>query len=176
MRKVVLFIAMSLDGFIADAYGHVDWLSGQRPNEDDMRTYKEFIKGVDSVVMGWKTYHQIVTELSVEDWFYKDLNSFVITHHDIVSNEKITAVHGDICAFIETLKKEEGKNIWICGGADVVRQLMKQQMIDRYHISIIPIILGDGVRLFSKVQGERKLKLVKTESYNGIVDVVYEQR
>ena len=176
MRKVILFIAMSLDGFIADAYGHVDWLSGQRPNEDDMRTYKEFIKGVDSVVMGWKTYHQIVTELSVEDWFYKDLNSFVITHHDIVSNEKITAVHGDICAFVETLKKEEGKNIWICGGASVARQLLKENRIDKLWLSVIPTVLGKGVRLFPGLHRELPLKLVATEHYNGIVDLVYEKR
>lgn len=176
MRKVILFIAMSLDGFIADTNGRVDWLAGQQPNEDDMCTYKEFIKGIDSVVMGWKTYHQIVTELSSEEWFYKNLNSFVITHHDIISNERITAVHGDVCAFIESLKKKTGKDIWICGGADVVCQLMKQQLIDRYHLSVIPTILGDGVRLFSKVEEPHKLKLIKTESYNGIVDVIYEKR
>lgn len=176
MRKVILFIAMSLDGFIADSNGQVDWLAGQRPNDDDMRTYKEFIKGIDTVIMGWKTYHQITAELSPKEWFYSDLNSYVITHHDIVSDEKITAVHGDIYAFIENLKRVDGKNIWVCGGADIIRQMMKQQLIDRYHISVIPTILGEGIRLFSEKGSEIKLKLMKTEAYNGIVDVVYEKR
>ena len=64
MRKVTLFIAMSLDGYIADRNGSVDWLAGQEPDYDDMESYHEFIKDIDTVVMGWNTYHQVATELS----------------------------------------------------------------------------------------------------------------
>ena len=62
--KVVLFIAMSLDGYIADQYGNVDWLAGEEPDRNDMESYDTFIQDIDTVVMGWNTYHQIVTELS----------------------------------------------------------------------------------------------------------------
>lgn len=68
MRKVILYIAMSLDGYIADSSGKVDWLRGQ---DDDMETadsFPEFEKSIDTVVMGWKTYHQIATELSPDKW------------------------------------------------------------------------------------------------------------
>ncbi len=61
MRKIVLFIAMSLDGYIADRNGNVDWLNGQNEKEETMDVYSDFIKDVDTVVMGWNTYYQVVT-------------------------------------------------------------------------------------------------------------------
>ncbi len=64
MRKVILFIAMSLDGYIADQYGKVDWLAGLDRQKDAIDTFEEFVKNIDTVIMGWKTYHQIITELS----------------------------------------------------------------------------------------------------------------
>lgn len=64
MRKVTLFIAMSLDGYIADQQGGVDWLQGESSNKDDMISYYEFIKNIDSVIMGWTTYHQLISEIS----------------------------------------------------------------------------------------------------------------
>ena len=64
MKKVTVFIAMSLDGYIADSRGGVDWLAGQGNDDDSVDSYSEFVKEIDTVVMGWNTYHQIVTELS----------------------------------------------------------------------------------------------------------------
>lgn len=79
MRNVVLFIGISLDGFIAGCDGNVDWMSGQG-EEDVFDSYGEFVQNVDAVVMGWNTYHQIVTELSPEEWVYRGMDSYVITH------------------------------------------------------------------------------------------------
>ena len=67
MRKVILFIAMSLDGYIADRNGKEDWLNGQDDHVENLNTYSIFIEGVDTVVMGWNTYHQIITELSPKE-------------------------------------------------------------------------------------------------------------
>ena len=79
MRKVILFIAMSLDGYIADRNGKVDWLNGQDDHVENLNTYSIFIEGVDTVVMGWNPYHQIITELSPKEWVYSGLASYVIT-------------------------------------------------------------------------------------------------
>ena len=68
MRKISLFIAMSLDGYIADREGSVDWLRGQDNDGEDMDTYSKFAESIDTVIMGWNTYHQITTELSPEEW------------------------------------------------------------------------------------------------------------
>ncbi|MDO4299370.1 MAG: dihydrofolate reductase family protein [Lachnospiraceae bacterium] len=176
MRKVILFIAMSLDGYIADREGNVDWLGGQGNEEEMVDTYSEFVSHVDTVVMGWNTYHQIITELSPDEWGYKDLTSYVITHNDYPSTERIRFSNESPCKLIKALKQEEGKDIWICGGANIVHQLMSEDLIDIYYVSVIPILLGTGIRLFDDIDQKIPLKLVKTQSYDGITDLVYEHR
>ncbi|MCI8341671.1 MAG: dihydrofolate reductase [Firmicutes bacterium] len=175
MRKVVLFIAMSLDGYIADSDGGVDWLNGHDECADDSGTYQEFIKNVDTVVMGWNTYRQVAEELSPQKWIYSDLTSYVFTHKNVLSEEKIIFTNENPCHVVKRLMNKNGKNIWICGGANVVHQLMLENLIDVYHISIIPTVLGSGIRLFGNFENELKLRLIKTESYDGITDLVYEK-
>lgn len=176
MRKVTLFIAMSLDGYIADKDGGVDWLNGQEEDGENMDTYSEFIKTIDTIIMGWNTYHQVITELSPEEWVYPEQISYVITHREIPSTERIHFTSESPCDLVKRLREEEGNGIWICGGASIVRQLMETDLIDTLHISVIPTLLGDGVRLFGPPEKEQKLRLVKTQSYNGITDLVYEKR
>lgn len=176
MCKVTLFIAMSLDGYIADKDGGVDWLNGQEEDGENMDTYSEFIKTIDTIIMGWNTYHQVITELSPEEWVYPEQISYVITHREIPSTERIRFTSESPCDLVKRLREEEGNGIWICGGASIVRQLMETDLIDTLHISVIPTLLGDGVRLFGPLEKEQKLRLVKTQSYNGITDLVYEKR
>ena len=176
MRKVTLFIAMSLDGYIADKDGGVDWLNGQEEDGENMDTYSEFIKTIDTIIMGWNTYHQVITELSPEEWVYPEQISYVITHREIPSTERIHFTSESPCDLVKRLREEEGNGIWICGGASIVRQLMETDLIDTLHISVIPTLLGDGVRLLGPLEKEQKLRLVKTQSYNGITDLVYEKR
>lgn len=176
MRKVTLFIAMSLDGYIADKDGGVDWLNGQEEDGENMDTYSEFIKTIDTIIMGWNTYHQVITELSPEEWVYPEQISYVITHREIPSTERIHFTSESPCDLVKRLREEEGNGIWICGGTSIVRQLMETDLLDTLHISVIPTLLGDGVRLFGPLEKEQKLRLVKTQSYNGITDLVYEKR
>lgn len=176
MRKVVLFIAMSLDGYIADQNGNVDWLNGQSKNEENIDTYSNFIKDVDTVVMGWNTYHQIVTELSVTEWVYADLKSYVITHRELPSANGIIFTQKNTCDIIHELKQKQGKNIWICGGANIIQELIKDDLIDEYYISIIPTILGSGIHLFGTIPSEIQLKLIHTQTYNGITELIYTHR
>lgn len=89
MRKVSLFISMSLDGYIADRKGGVDWLGGQDAEAETPDTYSEFVKDIDTILMGWNTYHQIVTELSPDTWVYEDFTTYVITHKANTSSENI---------------------------------------------------------------------------------------
>lgn len=176
MRKVILFIAMSLDGYIADGNGGVGWLEGQSGNEENVDTYSVFIKDVDTVIMGWNTYHQIVTELSPSEWVYDDLTSYVLTHRELSSTDKIMFTDRNICELVNELKRGAGKGIWICGGANIVQQLMKADLIDEYYISVIPTVLGSGIRLFGTNSKEVKLKLTHTQIYNGIVELIYARR
>ena len=176
MRRVVLFIAMSLDGHIADMNGSVDWLGGHCNEVENEDTYSQFAKDIDTVVMGWTTYYQVVTELSPSEWVYSDFISYVITHKERTSTDNIRFVHVSPSDLVRRLKEEAGKDIWICGGASIVQQLMQDGLIDKFHISIIPTILGSGVRLFGPLDVELKLKLTEARNYNGITEVVYEKR
>lgn len=176
MRKTILFIAMSLDGYIADRNGGVDWLKGQSGDSEDIDTYLEFVKEIDTILMGWNTYHQVVTELSPAEWVYEDFITYVITHRQAISSEKIRFTSENPVDLLKRLKRETGKAIWICGGAKLVQQLIHEDFIDRYYISVIPTLLGTGVRLFEKGKEEIKLKLLKTQTYNGITELVYERR
>ena len=175
-RKIILYIAMSLDGYIADRVGGVDWLAGQDPNDEEAGSYPEFINSVDTVLLGYRTYHQIINELSPKSWVYSGKQSYVFTKRDISDTEDIKFVHEDVCSFVKKLKSREGKDIWVCGGAGIANALIRQNLIDRYHISVVPILIGDGLTLFEKANPKIPLKLIKTEVYNGIIDLVYEGR
>lgn len=176
MRKVSLFIAMSLDGYIADSKGGVDWLQGQGSDQENIDSYFEFIENIDTILMGWNTYHQIVTELSPEEWIYSDFTTYVITHNEHNSTEKIRFTDTNPIDLIKKLKKENGKDIWICGGANLVGQLVNEDLIDCYYITVIPTLLGSGIRLFESVKHEIKLRLLNTRAYNGMTDLIYTRR
>lgn len=176
MRKIVLFIAMSLDGYIADDAGGVTWINGHGNDSENMDAYSEFIKDVDTVFMGWNTYHQIVTELSPNEWVYNGLTTYVVTHKNYNSSEQIRFTSENPTALLKKLKEEAGKDIWICGGASLIQQLMKEDFIDKYYISVIPTLLGNGIPLFGNMEKEIKLKLCKVQTYNGITDLIYVRR
>ena len=176
MRNTILYIAISLDGYIADVNGNVDWLAGDGTQPDALGTYPKFIESIDTVILGYATYHQIVTTLSPDKWVYEGKKSYVLTHRTEQATEEIIFTNENLNNLITNLKSEAGKDIWICGGANIANQLINLNLIDRYHISVIPVILGDGIPLFQKNEKEIKLKLIATESYNGITDLVYERR
>lgn len=176
MRKIILFIAMSLDGYIADSKGGIDWLKGHGSDDENIDTYSEFVKNIDTILMGWNTYHQVSTELSPKEWIYKDFMTYVITHNKHTSSENIRFVNTDPVDLAKRLKAENGKNIWICGGANIVQQLINQNIIDNYYITVIPTLLGSGIRLFEHIEHEILLKLLHTQSYHGMTDLVYTRR
>lgn len=126
--------------------------------------------------MSFNTYHQIVTELSPNKWIYNDLMSYVITHKTINSTDRIIFTNESPAELIKKLKEENGKGIWICGGANIIQQLVNEDLIDEYYITVIPTILGSGIKLFEKADHEIKLILLKTQSYNGMTDLVYTKR
>ncbi len=176
MRKVILYIAMSLDGYIAEKNGDVGWINGDGSEPNAIGSYPKFYESIDTVVMGWNTYNQITTELSPNNWPYEGRKSYIITNREKENEPEIVFVNEHLIELIEKLKKQSGKNIWICGGASIAQQLIKANMIDEFCFSIIPTILGEGIRLLPELQDELQIKLVKTENYNGIVDLVYEKR
>ena len=136
-----------------------------------------FFANVGTFIMGRRTYEQITTELSPGMWPYSGAVTYVQTHDaPTVDTEDIRFTDDEPRRLINNLEEGTGKNIWICGGADVINQLMKEDLIDRFHIAMIPVVLGGGIRLFEEIGRMINLTLVDTLNYNGVVEVVYDRR
>lgn len=124
--------------------------------------------------MGWNTYHQIVTQLSPDAWPYPDQTTYVFTHQDCPGAPGLRFVHSSPAQLVRQLRQQPGRDIWVCGGAQLVHQLLEADLVDRFYITVIPTLLGEGVRLFAPT--DKALELVSTQSYNGMVDLAYRRR
>jgi dihydrofolate reductase len=171
-REVILYIAMSLDGFIATEDGDISWLSmAENPPED--YGYHDFIQTIDTVIMGRKTYDKV---LSFGIKFpHMDKKCYVLSKTKSGKDENVTFYDGDIKELIEQIRQTEGKHIYCDGGAEIVFELSKLRFIDRYIVSIIPVLLGNGIRLFSGSGVFQELELVKSNAFStGLVQLEYQ--
>lgn len=173
MRKVILYISISIDGYIADSNGKVDWIDSCNIPEDVAGSYDRFIADVDTVVMGWTTYLQIVTELSPDVWVYNGLHSYIITHRQKEDAEDIHFTDEHPCGLVGRLKELEGKDIWICGGASVANQLMAEALVDVLHLTVLPVTLGNGIRLFNDGLPLSRYSLTKLNQSADVVEMIY---
>jgi dihydrofolate reductase len=166
---VKLFIATSLDGYIARSNGSIDWLStGQDYG------YDEFIASIDSLVIGRKTYDQV---LSFGPWPYQNMHCYVLTHHPLINPPNLTHdITGKIKNMYDIITNQARKDIWLVGGAEVVTQFYNQNLIDEFIIYIQPIVLGSGILLFKHGLKERELEFSSIKSYpDGIVRLCYKR-
>lgn len=166
-KKIILYIAMSLDWFIAKKDGSIDWLDKFNNSIEDMG-YNKFIKKIDIVIMGSKTYKQI---LSFDcDYPYKKQKGYVFSNKITDKTENVTFVSWSIKKLVDEL---DG-NIWLVGGANLINQFIEYDLIDEFIIFTMPIFLGDGIRLFEKTNKTSDFTLTKTKSYkNGVIESHY---
>lgn len=170
-RKVILFIAMSLDGFIAKADGDISFLSSvEQPDED--YGYTKFMESVDTVILGRKTYDKVL--FMVNELAYGDREVFVLTRNPKPETNKITFYSGSLVDLISNLKSASGGNIFCDGGAETVHRFLQNDLFDEIIVSVIPVLLGDGIRLFKEGFPEKKLQLVQAKSFEkGLVQLHY---
>ncbi len=174
-RKVILYIATSLDGYIADKNGSIDFLSENSGESQDDCGYGKLLHDVDTIIMGSKTYLQIVNELAVDEWPYQGKKTYVYTSQNLPEDPNVEFKNGDVAELIQTLKWYEGKGIWICGGADIIKQLMQENLIEEYQIYTVPVVLGKGTKLFQN-ENKVKLSLVKTTKHGQISGSIYKKK
>jgi dihydrofolate reductase len=177
MKKIQLYIAVTLDGFIARENGSLDWLLElPNPNKID-HGYGDFIKAVDTLIMGRKTY-DVVLGFGI-DWPYANCKTYVVTGNPDykVSTENTFLLHELHTGVIDGLKSESQKNIWVVGGGDLISQFLNEDAMDEMVLCMIPIILGKGIPLFPNEPMETKFDLVKAESFEtGIVNLTYRRK
>ncbi len=171
-RKVLLYIAMSLDGRIAKSDGDIGFLAAmEQPGED--YGYADFVSSVDTVIWGRKTYDKVLTFGSPIP--HSDKRVIVVSRHPYETTGNITFYAGDLKELILNLKAATGKHIYIDGGSELVNALLKEEMIDELYISVIPVLLGEGIPLFKDGFPEARLKLLKAVPYKkGLVQLRYE--
>ena len=169
-RKVIVYIAMSLDGFIAQSDGDLAWLLKFNDSGEDYG-YNEFIKTVDTVIMGRKTYDKMV-EMGYE-YPHGERQYIIWTHTESPPKQNVTFYSGDLKRLILDLKSKPGGNIYVDGGKSV-SECMKHHLVDEYIISVIPILLGDGIPLFNAGRPEEQLVLKSNKSFEtGLVQLHY---
>ena len=173
MRRVILYIAISLDGYIADLNGGVSWLDSGADAENTEDGYEAFLQKIDTVVMGYNTYRQVAEELSPGKWVYSGMMSYVLTHRKMDDLPEIRFVHQNVGRLLQRLKQQEGRDIWLCGGANVVGQCLEQDLIDELHITMIPILLGRGIPLFCTLDRSIHLKLISVKKNGNLLECIY---
>ena len=173
MKKLKLYIAISLDGKIAKPDGSVEWLESIPNPEKTDYGYAKFYDSIDTTIQGYSTYDQI---LGFDiDFPYTGKKNYVVTRKQNLAPSKdvefITQDHAD---FIRDLKKEEGKDIWLIGGGQINSLMLKEQLIDEILVFVMPIILSDGINMFEAIPIETSLKLLEAKPYeSGAVELRY---
>lgn len=172
-RKVILYIATSLDGYIAQPNDDLSFLSIVEQEGQDYG-YADFVKTVDAVIVGRKTYDKVIS--MGFDFPHADKDTYIITRTPRSSIGSIKFYTGDLKPLVDRLKSENGKNIFCDGGAEIVNELLKDDLIDEIIISVIPILVGNGTKLFKDGRPVLKLELVSTKQFDkGLTQLHYKR-
>jgi len=169
MRKILLQLAVSLDGYIEGPNGEFDWCF-----TDQDYGMSSFFKRIDSVFYGRKTYDLVLSMEGEAPPGFPKLKEYVFSNTMDNVREEATLVKGDIKSEVEKIKNEKGKDIWLFGGADLISSLMNLQLVDEIILAIHPVILGGGKALFKEIDARTWLTLTDHKIYpNGLVFVTY---
>jgi dihydrofolate reductase len=179
--RVTIHMASSLDGFIARRDGRVDWLETSDRFEDGgvmaPDAVAEFLRTIDCYVMGSRTYE---TALDFEargfGWSYGDKATFVLTHRELRKTRKTVEFYaGDLRRLVEERLKPTFRNIWFIGGGAVSGECLRRGLADELRYSILPILIGDGIPFFDRLDRDVALHLLEVKAYqSGMVALRYE--
>jgi dihydrofolate reductase len=176
MRKLSLFIATSLDGYIAKPNDDLSFLKLVEKEGEDYG-YAEFMANIDTIILGRKTYDYVLKEIGSSHYDNGQRDVYVITKTERPSNGRTTFYTGSLTELIKRLKAESGKDIYCDGGAEVINQLLHNDLIDEFTISVIPILLGNGTRLFNDGRPEQQLELIHAKTFDtGLTQLHYRRK
>lgn len=180
--KITIHMVSSLDGYIAKKDNSVSWFETSDSYEKGAtvteQEAKDFLKTIDCYVMGARTY-ELALELSKSyGWVYGDVPTIVLTHRKLpVDRPNIELYMGDLDKLVNERLKPNYKNVWLVGGAKLVKDFIRLNLADEIRQSILPVILGDGMPFFDQIGQEHALHLISTIAYkNGVVELRYEIR
>jgi dihydrofolate reductase len=183
LPRVTLHMVASLDGFIARTDGRVDWLDTADEFADgetlEPQAIVDFLTSIDGYVMGARTYE---TALDFEarglGWAYGDKPTVVLTHRALPrTRDTVEFYSGDLTQLVNGRLKREWRRIWVVGGGAVARACLRLGLVDELRYSIVPILIGDGIRFFAGLDADIPLHLVESKAYkNGMAALRYDVR
>ena len=169
MRKVILGVAVSLDGFIEGPNGEYDWCF-----MDPEYNMMEFIQRFDAVFVGRKTYEMSLKMEGGPEGFPKMKEYIFSTTLDQVKPGAILIKSDNIRSEVEKIKQESGRDIWLFGGAGLTTSLMNEGLVDELSLAVYPVILGGGKRLFNNIRERIQLTLLNSKTYaSGLISLNY---
>lgn len=176
MRKLSLFIAVSVDGYIAGPGDDLSFLK-QVEKEGEDYGYARFTDTIDTLIIGRKTYDYVVREIGSAHYDNGDREVYVITRTERPATGKTIFHTGNPADLVRRLKAGNGKGIYCDGGAEVIHELLQHDLADELIISIVPVLLGKGTRLFKDGRPEQSLELMSAKSYDtGLTQVHYRRK
>ncbi len=172
-RKIVLYIATSLDGYIATCDDSLEWLFKVEGEGDN--GISEFYDTVDTILMGKRTYDWVI-ENAEGDFPYNDKECYVFSRSAHKDNNDVKFVNGDVVNLTNQLKNEEGKNIWLVGGGELLLSFIKEKLVDEIIVTVAPTLIGKGIPLFKEDDYQLELMLKGVRRFNQFVELSYEVR
>lgn len=175
MRKISLFIATSLDGYIAKPNNDLNFLKLVEKEGEDYG-YAEFTETIDTLIIGRRTYDYVLKEIGPSHYDNGQRDVYVITRSERPQVGRTVFYSGAITDLVERLKSEKGKNIYCDGGAEVINELLKHDLVDELIISVIPVLLGNGTRLFKDGRPEQTLAFISAKAFEtGLTQLHYKR-
>jgi dihydrofolate reductase len=180
--KVTIHMVSSLDGMIAKKDNSVSWFetSGyyEKGIEITVQDTAEFLKEIDCYVMGARTYEHALELSKLYGWAYGDIPTIVVTRRNLpIERQNIEIYSGDLNKLLDEQLKLKYKNVWLVGGAMLVKDFIRLKLADEIRLSVMPIILGDGTPFFDHIGQEQVLHLKDVTAYkSGMVELCYEIR
>ena len=176
MRTLSLFIATSLDGYIAKPNDDLSFLKLVEKEGEDYG-YAKFTSTIDTIILGRKTYDWVLREIGASHYDNGERDVYVITRTGRPDVGKTKFYTGDLTELVRQLKSENGKNIYCDGGAEIANELLKNDLIDELIISVVPVLVGDGTRLFKDGRPEQQLELLNEKTFDtGLTQLHYRRK
>lgn len=172
-RRIIVYIATSADGYIARPNGDVGWLDRPRPKGN--YGMGEFLKTIDTILWGRKTYGKGIEMGMKAAGFGKGIKNYVFSHRPQQSVEPgVEFINESIKTFAQRLRSQPGKNVWMMGGGGIIASFLDESEIDEVIIHVVPIFIGEGIALIEPRHRSVQLKLVSSRSYpDGVVRLHY---
>lgn len=172
-RRIFIYIACSLDGYIAGEGDDLSFLSSVEKEGEDYG-YSEFLTQIDTMIVGRRTYDKVQ---SMGFPYPPEGKKMIVVSNRELDNpsEAVTTYSGDLSILIQQLKSETGLNVFADGGAQIVKELLNANLVDDLIVSIIPKFVGKGIRLFNEIENGNKWKPINCKSYDtGLVQLHYQ--